>query len=238
MDKNEVISALEDQGIKLSALKIKQLDIYFQDLINTNKSLNLTTIIEELDVWIKHFYDSITPLIYFPKLDEKISIADVGTGAGFPGMVLSIVNPKLEVTLIDSLKKRLNFLNELIEKLNLKNVKTEHYRAEDIGNNLNYRESFDFVTARAVSNTATLLEYLMPLAKVNGTIILFKSASYVQELNDAKNAIKILGGEIGSLFEFNLPNGNPRTLIEIKKIKQTPKKYPRQAGTPSKNPIK
>lgn len=238
MNKESITTILENQGITLNNHQVEQLDGYLSLLVETNKNVNLTSITDDDEIWLKHFYDSLTPLIYFDDLQGDKTLADIGTGAGFPGVVLKIAQPKLEVTLVDSLNKRLNFLNEVIGKLDLKGIKTVHSRAEDFSQNPIYREQFDFVTARAVASTSTLLEYLLPATKIDGKVILYKSASFLDELNEAKNAIKTLGGEIGTIDQFELPNGDARVLIEINKIKKTPNKYPRQAGTPSKKPLK
>ncbi|MDR0899635.1 MAG: 16S rRNA (guanine(527)-N(7))-methyltransferase RsmG [Lactobacillaceae bacterium] len=238
MDKNEIISILEDQGISLNLTQIGQLDQYLTTLVETNKSLNLTAITESNEVWLKHFYDSLTPLIYMEQLQGQKTLVDVGTGAGFPGVVLKIVQPKLEVTLVDSLQKRLNFLNGLTNELGLTGIQTVHARAEDFGQDKTYRESFDFVTARAVANSSTLLEYLLPLTKIGGQVILYKSASYKEELAESTRALRTLGGEIGDVHEFELPNGDLRAVIEVNKISKTPNKYPRLAGTPTKKPLK
>ena len=173
------------------------------------------------------------------KSKNNIELVDVGTGAGFPGIPLSIMNPTLKITLVDSLNKRLVFLQEVINKLNLKNVELVHARAEEFGQNKKYREKFDIATSRAVANLSTLSEYLIPLVKIDGRVISMKASDAQQEIDDAKNAIRILGGKIEKVEEFNLPESDiGRTIIIIKKEKQTPNKYPRKPGTPSKEPIK
>ena len=166
-------------------------------------------------------------------------MVDVGTGAGFPGIPLAIMNPTLKITLVDSLNKRLIFLQEVVDKLKLQNIEIVHARAEEFGQNKKYRESFDIATSRAVANLATLSEYLVPLVKINGKVISMKAAEAQQEINEAKKAIEVLGGQIEKINEFNLPQSDiGRTVIIIGKKKQTPSKYPRKPGTPSKEPIK
>ena len=198
--------------------------------------MNLTAITEPEEIILKHFIDSITIL---KNIENDSKVVDVGTGAGFPGIPLSIMNPTLKITLVDSLNKRLIFLQEVINKLKLQNVEVVHARAEEFGQNKKYRESFDISTSRAVANLSTLSEYLIPLVKVNGKVISMKAAEAQEEINEAKKAIEILGGKIEKIEEFNLPQSDiGRTVIIIEKEKQTPNKYPRKAGTPSKEPIK
>jgi len=198
--------------------------------------MNLTAITEPEEIILKHFIDSITIL---KEIKNDSKIVDIGTGAGFPGIPLSIMNPTLKITLVDSLNKRLIFLQEVVNKLRLQNIEIVHARAEEFGQNKKYRESFDISTSRAVANLSTLSEYLIPLVKVNGKVISMKAAEAQQEINEAKKAIEILGGKIEKIEEFNLPQSDiGRTVIIIKKEKQTSNKYPRKAGTPSKEPIK
>ena len=176
---------------------------------------------------------------YINRIEDNKSVVDVGTGAGFPGIPLSIMNPTLKITLVDSLNKRLVFLQEVINQLGLKNVELVHARAEDFGQNKKYREKFDVATSRAVANLSTLSEYLIPLVKVGGKCICMKAANATEEIDQAKKAISVLGGAISKVDEFCLPQSDiGRTIIEIKKEKSTPNKYPRKAGLPSKEPIK
>ena len=180
--------------------------------------------------------DSLTILKYI-KDGEKI--VDVGTGAGFPGLPVKIAREDIEVTLVDSLNKRILFLQDVIEKLKLQNIKTLHFRAEEFGQNKKYRESFDIATSRAVANLSTLVEYLLPLVKVGGICICMKGSEIAEELENSKKAINVLGGEIELVEEFALPESDiKRNIVIIKKINSTPRKYPRKAGTPSKEPIK
>jgi len=201
-----------------------------------NEKMNLTAIIEPSEIILKHFIDSITIL---KDIKDDSTVVDVGTGAGFPGIPLSIMNPTLKITLVDSLNKRLIFLQEVIKELNLKNVELIHARAEEFGRNKKYREKFDIATSRAVANLATLSEYLLPLVKINGQAISMKAGNASQEIEEAQKAIKTLGGHINRIDEFYLPQTDiARTIIIIDKIKETPNQYPRKAGTPSKEPIK
>lgn len=226
----------------------KQIDIEFNDkqlsqfyeymnlLLEWNEKINLTAITEPEEVILKHFIDSLTINKY---IEKNKSIADVGTGAGFPGIPLKIYRPDLNVTLVDSLNKRINFLNEVIVKLDLKDINTVHSRIEDFGKDKKYRESFDYVTARAVANLTILSEYLIPISKVNGKCICMKGNDIEEEVNNSKNAINLLGGKIDKVDYFELPNSDiSRNVIIIDKIKNTPNRYPRKAGIPSKEPLK
>ena len=214
----------------------QQFEDYMNLLLEWNEKINLTAITEEDEIILKHFVDSLTISKY---IKEGNSIVDVGTGAGFPGMPLKIVRKDLKVTLVDSLNKRILFLNDVIEKLRLKEIETLHYRAEEFGQNKKYREQFDISTSRAVANLSTLSEYLIPLVKVGGKVISMKAVEAKQELNEAKRAIEVLGGTVEKVDEFNLPQSDiGRTVIIIRKNKTTPNKYPRKPGTPSKEPIK
>ena len=204
-------------------------------LIEWNEKINLTAIIEPKEIILKHFIDSLTILKY---IKNNETIIDVGTGAGFPGIPLKIVRDDLKITLADSLNKRINFLNEVISKLDLKNIDAIHTRAEELGKNKKYREKFDIATSRAVANMSTLSEYLIPFIKVEGRCICMKSSDIDIELKNKKNAIKILGCKIESKDKFNLPNSDlGRSVIILRKVKNTPSKFPRKAGTPAKEPI-
>ena len=215
--------------------KIQKFYDYMNLLVEWNKKINLTAITEEKDIILKHFVDSLTVLKY---IKENKSIVDVGTGAGFPGIPLAIMNDSLKITLVDSLNKRINFLNEVCSKIKLKNTKAIHSRAEEFGQDNNYRESYDIAISRAVSNLTVLAEYLLPLVKVGGKIICMKGPDIEEELKQAKSAIDILGGKFERCDNFCLPKSDiSRNNIIINKIKETPKKYPRKAGTPVKNPL-
>lgn len=222
--------------IKLNVEQLEKFYKYMGLLIEWNEKMNLTAITEPNEIILKHFVDSLTIL---KEINDNSKVVDVGTGAGFPGIPLSIANESLKITLVDSLNKRLIFLQEVIEKLELKNVEIIHSRAEDFGQNKKYRENFDFATSRAVANLSTLSEYLIPLVKINGKCICMKASDVEEEINQAKNAINVLGGTIEKIEEFKLPESDiGRTIIVINKQKNTPIKYPRKAGTPSKEPIK
>ncbi|MBE5745719.1 MAG: 16S rRNA (guanine(527)-N(7))-methyltransferase RsmG [Clostridiales bacterium] len=216
---------------ELSEKKKLLFDNYYIDLIEKNKVMNLTAITEKEQVYLKHFLDSVLPLY---DIKDNAKVLDIGTGAGFPGIPLKIMNDTLNVVLLDSLNKRINFLNEEIEKLNLKNIKAIHSRAEDYANVS--RETFDYVVSRAVARLNTLLEYCLPFVKVGGMFIAYKSINSNEELDECANALKILGGKIEKIKEIDL-EGNLRTLIYIKKVKETPKKYPRGQNKPKNQPL-
>ena len=226
---------LEKSNLILTGEKIEKFYSYMNLLIEWNKKINLTAIIEPKEIILKHFIDSLTILKY---IKNNETIIDVGTGAGFPGIPLKIVRDDLKITLADSLNKRINFLNEVISKLDLKNIDAIHTRAEELGKNKKYREKFDVATSRAVANMSTLSEYLIPFIKVEGKCICMKSSDIDTEIENAKNAINILGCKIESKDKFNLPNSDlGRSVIILKKVKNTPSKFPRKAGTPAKEPI-
>ena len=222
-------------SIEFSNIQIERFYKYMNLLIEWNEKINLTAITEPKEIIIKHFIDSLTVL---KDIKGKNTLVDVGTGAGFPGIPLKIMDEEIKITLLDSLNKRINFLNEVINQLDLKNVETIHSRVEEAGKNKKYRESFDISTARAVANLATLSEYMLPLVKVGGKSICMKGSEVSEELKNSKKAISILGGEIESIDNFKLPKSDMmRNIVIIKKVKNTPSKYPRKAGTPSKEPI-
>ena len=209
---------------------------YMQLLLEWNEKINLTAITEPKEIILKHFVDSLTISKY---IDDDKTVADVGTGAGFPGIPLKIYRPDLRITLVDSLNKRINFLNEVINNLKLEKINTVHSRVEDFGKDKEYREKYDYVTARAVANLSTLSEYLIPITKIGGKCICMKGNDVKEELDNGKNAINLLGGEISKIDCFELPNSDiSRNIIIIDKRKNTPKKYPRKAGLPSKEPLK
>ena len=230
---------LANYGFKLSSKQKEQFATYYNKLIEFNKKVNLTRITDKNKVYLKHFFDSITPLLEFSDLfkGEK-SLCDVGAGAGFPSLPIKILCPDLSITIVDSLGKRLKFLDELINDLSLDKVTLVHSRAEDAGQNKNLREKFDLVTGRAVARMSVLSEYCLPLAKVDGYLVALKGPKAQDELAEAKNAIEVLGGSVKEVKELTLPDtDDERTLIVVKKVKATPKKYPRQAGTPNKKPL-
>lgn len=240
MRKEEFINKMKENekyfNFHFSVEQLEQFFAYMNLLIEWNEKMNLTAIVEPNEIILKHFIDSITIL---KEIDNNSKIIDVGTGAGFPGVPLSIMNPTLKITLADSLNKRLIFLQEVVNQLGLKNIEIIHARAEELGKNKKYRENFDAATSRAVANLSTLSEYLIPLVKVGGKIISMKAGGAQEEIEAAKKAIKILGGKIEGIEEFKLPQTEiERTIILIKKEEHTPNKYPRKAGVPSKEPIK
>ena len=235
MNKQEFINTVGELGINLTEEQLNQLDTYCNFLLEYNSHTNLTAIKEEEQVYLKHFYDSLT---FIKALDvtKYNNLLDIGTGAGFPGMVLKIVYPELEVTLLDSNNKKINFLQELAKKLDLKKVDFYHGRAEDFC--VKNRETFDIVTARAVTNMTALSELCLPLVKINGYFIALKGSNQ-EELEESKNAIKILGGQIEDTINFELPyEGGERNIVRINKQKNTPKEYPRRYDKIVKKPLK
>ena len=226
---------LKELNIELSDLQLEQFYKYMNILVEWNKFMNLTGITEPQEVITKHFIDSLTVL---DKIDKNASLIDVGTGAGFPGIPIKIAFPEVKVVLLDSLNKRIKFLNEVIEKLELKGIETIHGRAEEYGRNKIYREKYDIAIARAVAPLNILLEYLMPFVKINGKCLCMKGSSSKEEIENSKNAIKVLGGELIETEEFYIVNTDiKRRIVQINKIKGTENKYPRKAGTPSKEPL-
>lgn len=233
---NALTDRLKKWDIELSDIQLSQLDKYYNLLIEWNQKINLTAITEYEDVLIKHFLDS-SALLNYLNLDG-ISLLDVGTGAGFPGLVLKIVNPSTNIVLVDSLNKRVNFLNSVISDLSLTGISAIHSRIEDLAHDSNYREKFDVVTSRAVANMSTLSEYCIPFVKTGGVFAPYKSGSIIDEVDSSKNAISILGGKINSVEEYVLPDTDySRSIVFVDKIKQTDLKYPRKAGVPSKSPL-
>ena len=223
-------------GLEFTKEQLDKFFKYMNLLLEWNEKINLTAITEPEEVILKHFIDSLTISKY---IEENKTLADVGTGAGFPGIALKIYRDDLKITLVDSLNKRINFLNEVIKELDLKKIETVHSRIEDFGKNKEYREKFDYTTARAVANLSVLSEYLIPIAKIDGQCICMKGSNVEEELDTSKNAIKILGGKIQKIEEFNLPKSDIiRNVIIIKKLKNTPAKYPRKAGIPVKEPLR
>jgi len=237
LNENHFIEYLEKHNVILNEFQVKKFRTYYDLLVEWNEKVNLTAITEQKDVYLKHFYDSITPSFYF-NFEKERTICDIGAGAGFPSIPLKICFPHLQITIVDSLKKRIHFLTHLIEELQLSNVQLIHSRAEDVGKLKQYRESFDIVTARAVARMAVLSEYCLPLCKIGGTFLALKGSNSEEELLNAKKAIAVLGGEVVENNVFHLPIENSeRSIIRIKKMKKTKKIYPRKAGTPAKNPI-
>ena len=224
-------------GIELSDLQLEQFDTYYEMLVEKNKVMNLTAITDLEEVVQKHFLDSIS-LIKVEKLNQDISIIDLGTGAGFPGIPLKIAFPELEICLADSLNKRVLFLNEVIEELELKKISAVHGRAEELARQKGYREQFDLCVSRAVANLSTLSEYCLPFVKVGGKFISYKANEVEEETKQAEHALEVLGGACVDIQKFQLPDSEMnRAFVIIEKKKKTPAIYPRKAGTPSKKPL-
>ena len=230
----ELENAAKQIEIELTKKQIEKFYNYMNLLLEWNEKINLTAIIEPREVILKHFVDSLTIAKY---IKENEKLIDVGTGAGFPGIPLSIVKENTDIVLLDSLNKRINFLEEIKQNLKLENITTIHGRAEEFGKNKKERETYDIATSRAVAPLNILLEYLLPLVKVGGKAICMKGSN-IEEIENAKNALEILGGQIEKIEEITLPNSDiKRNIIIVKKVKNTPSKYPRKPGTPSKEPI-
>ncbi len=225
-------------GVTLTDIQMEQFNKYYEMLIEKNKVMNLTAITEKDEVELKHFIDSVALGQYYDLTKDSLKIIDVGTGAGFPGIPLKIAFPNLQVTLFDSLNKRVKFLNEVIEELGLIDCVAIHGRAEEGGRDKNLREKFDLVVSRAVANMAVLSEYCIPFVKEGGYFIPYKTGTVDEELNQGKKAISILGGKLEKTKKLTLPDSDiGRSFVFIKKIKLTSKTYPRKAGTASKQPL-
>lgn len=229
--------ALEDFDIHLNEFQKEQFDIYFQTLVEWNDKINLTAITEKNDVYLKHFYDSIAPILHGYIKNEPIKLLDIGAGAGFPSIPMKIIYPQLDITIIDSLNKRITFLKQLSEVLHLEGVHFFHGRAEDFGQDINFRAQFDIVTARAVARMQILSELTIPFLKLNGKLLALKAQAVDQELTDAQNALKLLFSQVIENNHYQLPNGDSRYITIVEKKKETPRKYPRKAGTPNKKPL-
>ena len=232
---------LEELGIELSGEQIEQFIKFYEMLVEKNKVMNLTGITEFNEVIVKHFIDSLAlvKVIDKAKLADDISIIDIGTGAGFPGIPLKIAFPEIKITLLDSLNKRINFLKEVSEELELDNIEFIHGRSEDFGRNPQYREQFDICVSRAVANLATLSEFCVPFVKVGGSFVSYKAGDCGEEVSESIKAVEKMGGKIKTQLEYVVPTSDlNRVLLLIKKEKATPKSFPRKAGTPAKEPIK
>lgn len=228
---------LQKLGITLSEVQKEQFDRYYELLIEWNKVMNLTGITEYDEVILKHFIDSLT-IVKIKDMNTVTSLIDVGTGAGFPGIPIKIAFPHIRIVLLDSLNKRLKFLNTVIEELNLTSIETLHGRAEDHARKAEYREQFDLCVSRAVANLSTLSEYCIPFVKKEGNFISYKSGASDEEIKQSEKAVKILGGKIEKTEKFMLAGTDMgRALVQIRKIKNTPNRYPRKAGVPSKEPL-
>jgi 16S rRNA (guanine527-N7)-methyltransferase len=237
MKQTVFLTLLQERGISLSPKQLEQFQLYFKLLVEWNDKMNLTAITDEEEVYLKHFYDSITAA-FFVDFNKPLSLCDVGAGAGFPSIPIKICFPNLKVTIVDSLQKRISFLNELANQLELTDVNFYHDRAETFGQNSSFRESYDIVTARAVARLSVLSELCLPLVKQEGLFIAMKGAAAKEELEQGRAAIKVLGGELKEEHKFKLPTeDSDRSIFIIKKKTKTPKKYPRKPGTPNKLPI-
>ncbi|MNS16968.1 Ribosomal RNA small subunit methyltransferase G [compost metagenome] len=234
---SDFVSLIQAQGIHLNDEQLEQFDIYFRELVSWNEKMNLTGITERDQVYLKHFYDSLT-LAFYKGMDAVDSIIDVGSGAGFPGIPLKIAFPHLKLTIVDSLNKRISFLQHVVNAIELKNVKLIHGRAEDIARLPEHRDSYDLATARAVARLAVLNEFCLPFVKPGGVFAAMKGNDPEEEIKEAAYSMKELKGSFVESHNFNLPVENSeRHIVLIKKTAPTPKKYPRKAGTPLKTPL-
>jgi len=235
---NEIItSGLKEMGLEYRDDLSDNLYIYMNYLIEENSKYNLTAIDQPEEIISKHFFDS---LIYFKiyDLNQGAKVIDIGTGAGFPGLVFKLYRPDLDILLVDSLNKRIKFLNILIEKLGISGIESLHARAEELGTNDLYREKFDFAVSRAVASINTLSEYTIPFLKNEGSVVYFKGPDYEEEIEEGIDAVEKLGGKIEEIHKVNIPNvKGERYLIEVKKVEMTPSKYPRRPGIPKKRPL-
>ena len=236
LEKSLLLDILAPLGVTLSDEAFARLDAFAEQLVETNRQFNLTAITEPADMTVKHFADSLS-LFSFANFPQNAKIIDVGTGAGFPGLVLKLVRPDLEVTFLDSTRKKLGFIESVLENAGLSG-EILHRRAEEAGQDKAFREQFDFATARAVSDLRNLAEYCLPFVKAGGYFLSMKSAGADEEIAAAKNALHLLGGKIERDEVFSLTPEMPRRLLFIKKISQTPPKYPRPSAKIAKNPLK
>jgi len=228
---------LAEQNLPLSDQQKKQFERYFELLVEWNEKINLTAITDKEEVYLKHFYDSIAPILQGLIPNETIKLLDIGAGAGFPSLPMKILYPELDVTIIDSLNKRINFLHLLAQELDLDGVHFYHGRAEDLAQDKNFRAQYDFVTARAVARMQVLSELTIPYLKVGGKLLALKASNAPEELLEAKNALNLLFSKVEDNLSYALPNGDPRYITVVEKKKETPNKYPRKAGMPNKRPL-
>lgn len=228
---------LIEHGITLTDKQKKQFETYFRLLVEWNEKINLTAITDKEGVYLKHFYDSIAPILQGYIDNSPLSILDIGAGAGFPSIPMKILYPEIDITIIDSLNKRINFLNILANELELSGVHFFHGRAEDFGQDKVFRAKFDIVTARAVARMQVLSELTIPFLKINGRLIALKAAAAEEELISAEKALKTLFSQVTVNKNYKLPNGDDRNITIVSKKKETPNKYPRKAGTPNKKPL-
>lgn len=237
MTPEEFYAALSKQDVHLTEQQKAQFERYFELLVEWNEKINLTAITEKNEVYLKHFYDSVAPILQGFIENQPIKLLDIGAGAGFPSLPMKILYPELDVTIIDSLNKRINFLTLLAEELGLKNVHFHHGRAEDFAQDKDFRAQFDIVTARAVARMQVLSELTIPYLKVNGKLLALKASNATEELLEAKNALNLLFSKVENNLSYALPNGDPRFITIVEKKKETPNKYPRKAGMPNKRPL-
>ena len=237
MKPEEFYAHLADLGYPLTDRQKEQYERYFELLVEWNEKINLTAITEKDDVYLKHFYDSIAPILQGLIQNHPIRLLDIGAGAGFPSLPMKILFPELDVTIIDSLNKRINFLHLLAEELDLDGVHFYHGRAEDFAQDKEFRAQFDVVTARAVARMQVLSELTIPYLKVGGRLLALKASNAPEELEEAKNALNLLFSKVEDNLQYELPNGDPRYITLVEKKKETPNKYPRKAGIPNKRPL-
>ena len=230
-------SLLAEQNINLTNQQKTQFERYFELLVEWNQKINLTAITEKEEVYLKHFYDSIAPILQGLIENQEIKLLDIGAGAGFPSLPMKILYPQLDVTIIDSLNKRINFLQLLAEELDLEGVHFYHGRAEDFAQDKKFRAQFDIVTARAVARMQVLSELTIPYLKVGGKLLALKASNAPEELTESKNALNLLFSKVEDNISYTLPNGDPRYITVVEKKKETPNKYPRKAGMPNKRPL-
>ena len=237
MNTDQFVNKLKEQGIELSEVQLSQFETYYKLLVEWNEKMNLTAITDKKEVYLKHFYDSVSAAFYYD-FSKEASLCDVGAGAGFPSIPLKICFPGIHVSIVDSLNKRISFLEHLSNELGLKGTAFYHDRAETFGRKKEHRESYDIVMARAVARMSVLSELCLPLVKKGGTFLAMKASSAADEMETAKKAVAQLGGKVKQVHPFLLPEENSeRNIIVIEKVKQTPGKYPRKPGTPNKAPI-
>ncbi|RZT20970.1 MULTISPECIES: 16S rRNA (guanine(527)-N(7))-methyltransferase RsmG [Fictibacillus] len=230
-------TSLKEKGIELSEKQLSQFENYFHLLVEWNEKMNLTGITEKEEVYLKHFYDSVTAAFYF-NFNQDITVCDVGAGAGFPAIPLKICFPEIKLTVVDSLNKRIGFLEHVVKELGLEDVSMYHDRAETFAHRPEFRQQFDLVMARAVARLSVLSELCLPLVKKGGHFLGMKGANLPEEVKEGEKAVKLLGGKIEDVHSFLLPiEESERNIVIIEKVNETPKKFPRKPGTPNKSPI-
>lgn len=237
MKPEEFYAHLANLGYLLTDRQKEQYERYFELLVEWNEKINLTAITDKDEVYLKHFYDSIAPILQGLIENQPIRLLDIGAGAGFPSLPMKILFPELDVTIIDSLNKRINFLHLLAEDLGLSGVHFYHGRAEDFAQDKAFRAQFDLVTARAVARMQVLSELTIPYLKVGGRLLALKASNAPEELEEAKTALNLLFSKVEDNLQYALPNGDPRYITVVEKKKETPNKYPRKAGMPNKRPL-